>query len=119
MGDTKRKPTAGTTATGSNDDPPGKQDQGLRSTPKSRSRQQAWADRNPLATWAHAATRSAIRRGLITRPDRCERCGKVGPVDAHHDPKRYAEPLTGICGWFCRACHVAEHRRLRRKAKAD
>ena len=37
-------------------------------------RQAAWAERNPLKRWAHGATRSAIKRGLLVPLDRCEDC---------------------------------------------
>ena len=117
MADEKRKPAAGAIATGFTNDLTGKKDQDRKSTLRKQSPQAKWAAKNPLATWAHSALRSAERRGLITRPDKCDACGKVGPVDAHHDPQRYDEPLR-VDGWFCRACHKAEHRRIRRKATA-
>ncbi len=74
--------------------------------------QAKWRERNPLANWAHSATRSAIRRGLLVRPDRCDECSTVGPVDAHHDPRRYQEPLH-VSGWLCRRCHKQAHKRLK------
>lgn len=77
-------------------------------------RQARWQEANPLKRWAHIATASAIRRGLLVRPDKCDQCGTAGPVDAHHDPDRYAEPLH-ISAWLCRSCHVRHHVR-RRKA---
>jgi hypothetical protein len=70
-------------------------------------RQQRWRDRNPLATWAHSATRSAIRRGLIQRPDRCGRCGNAAKLDAHHPDHR--DPLR--TEFLCRPCHKAIHKR--------
>lgn len=78
--------------------------------------QQKWAERNPLKVWCHRATESAIRRGLLIRPDKCDKCGAIGPVDAHHDPDRYGEPINGIAGFFCRTCHKGEHRRLKCEA---
>lgn len=80
--------------------------------PKPLTRQQKWAKRNPLKSWAHAATRSAIHRGLLVRPDKCQHCGQTGPVDAHHDPARYHEPLR-ISAWLCRKCHKSAHRRAK------
>jgi hypothetical protein len=71
--------------------------------------QARWAKAHPLKRWAHVAVASALRHGLLTRPDRCDDCGKVGPVDAHHDPERYDEPLH-IEAWVCRSCHKARHK---------
>ncbi|MCG6115227.1 MAG: hypothetical protein MEQ84_08510 [Mesorhizobium sp.] len=82
----------------------------VNNTDRKQTPQQKWRARNPLADWAHNCTRSAIRRGLLTRPDRCEECGSVGPVDAHHDPERYDQPLH-IQAWICRKCHKAAHRK--------
>lgn len=67
--------------------------------------QAAWKARHPLATWAHAALRSALRRGLIFRPEACECCGATGPVEAHHPDHR--DPLRVI--WLTRACHKRLH----------
>jgi hypothetical protein len=63
--------------------------------------QRAWKLRNPLATWAHSATRSAIRRGLLTRKP-CEVCGAEA-ADAHHPD--HARPL--LVRWLCRKHHKA------------
>lgn len=82
-------------------------------TDRQPTRQARWAERNPLKTWAHSATRSAIRRGLLVRPDRCDECHTVGHVDAHHDPERYREPLH-VTAWWCRSCHVKHHARQRK-----
>lgn len=68
-----------------------------------RTRQERWRARNPLATWAHSATRSAIRRGLLERQP-CERCGAEA-VDAHHPDHR--QPLDVV--WLCRRCHRHHH----------
>lgn len=72
--------------------------------------QERWKRKNRLASWAHSALRSAVKRGLLTRPDRCDRCGTIGRVDAHHDPERYHEPLH-VEGWLCRRCHKVAHRK--------
>lgn len=70
-------------------------------------RQEKWRERNPVATWAHSATRSAIRRGII-QPEPCSVCGEP-KAEAHHPDHR--EPLRVI--WLCRPCHKAEHRRMK------
>lgn len=78
---------------------------------KSRNRQEAWRERNPLATWAHGATRSAIRRGLIS-PQPCEGCGAKG--EAHHPD--HADPLR--VQWLCRLHHKRLHAALRKGDQA-
>jgi hypothetical protein len=76
-------------------------------------RQAKWQAKNPLARWAHLATASAIRRGLIT-PGPCEVCG-AERVDAHHE--RYNEPMR--VRWLCRKHHKAEHARLAAEEGGD
>lgn len=70
--------------------------------------QKRWHARNPWASWAHNATRSAVRRGLLT-PQPCEHCG-AEKVEAHHPDHR--DPLRVV--WLCRACHKRHHAALRR-----
>lgn len=68
-----------------------------------KSPQQRWRERNPLADWSHSATRSAIRRGLITRQP-CAVCG-ARETDAHHP--NYLHPLE--VRWLCRVHHKRLH----------
>jgi hypothetical protein len=59
---------------------------------------------------ARAKVRQALRKGVLTRPDRCEQCGGGGRIDGHHDD--YAQPLA--VRWLCRGtCHPAQHARSR------
>lgn len=74
------------------------------------SRQQRWRNAHPFAAWAHSATRSAVRRGLIT-PRSCEECGE-DKSEAHHPDHR--NPLQ--VKWLCRPCHKREHVRLKQEA---
>lgn len=48
---------------------------------------------------------NAIRDGKISRPDRCDRCGKKCTPDGHH--WNYAYPLNVV--WLCRSCHKIVH----------
>lgn len=80
---------------------------------KQLSPQAKWNTENPKAMWAHAALRSAIKKGLIQRGP-CEVCGVEhgqdgAIVDGHHDPERYDEPLAVT--WLCRLHHRHAHRR--------
>ncbi|MBB4277250.1 hypothetical protein [Rhizobium mongolense] len=78
-------------------------------TPKV-SPQAKWNRANPLAMWAHAAVRSAIRKGLL-EPKPCEICGAES-AEFHHPS--YQTPLIGQ--WLCRLHHRREHQRLRCEA---
>lgn len=76
-----------------------------------KTRQERWRQRNPEKHWAHSATRSAVRYGLISRPDRCDCCGAPGPVEAHHPDHR--DPLEVV--WLTRKCHKRLHATGRRR----
>jgi hypothetical protein len=49
---------------------------------------------------------TAIKRGEIIRPDRCETCGAPCKPDAHHPD--YGRPLDVM--WLCQRCHHQWHR---------
>ena len=74
-------------------------------TPIKYARQARWREKNPMKRWAHVATASAVRRGLIQQQP-CEVCGSP-TSEAHHDD--YERPMA--VRWFCRLHHKAEHRR--------
>jgi len=73
--------------------------------------QARWRERHPLEVWAHAATRSAIRRGLLTRQP-CEVCG-AEPADAHHED--HTAPLA--IRFLCRRHHSRLRAATRRAGK--
>lgn len=56
------------------------------------------------ARWALAY---AIKRGWIVRPDRCQSCGTIGPVEGHHY-KGYGKAFRLEVQWLCKPCHGAE-----------
>ena len=56
---------------------------------------------------------SAVKRGEVIRPSRCERCKKkVERIEAHHED--YAKPLD--VAWLCPPCHSIVHPHLRQVA---
>ena len=72
-------------------------------------------------------TTNMLQIGMITRPDTCEYCGKTVPFEwigskgdvlvctqlqAHH-LVNYVDPYKHR--WLCTKCHIAEHRRLRKR----
>lgn len=66
---------------------------------------------NPKQDRARDAVRLALRRGDITRPESCQRCGVTGRrIEASHD--NYDQQL--VIEWLCVRCH----RRKDRYAKA-
>ena len=65
-----------------------------------------WDARNRHKKNAHTVVRRAIKSGKITKPDRCQICGKVGEVQAHHED--YNKPLEVI--FVCSNCHGMIHR---------
>lgn len=77
---------------------------------KTPTRQQRWRNRNPVAAWAHSATRSAIRRGILVPPDHCEKCGEPGRIEAHHEDHRHALNVV----FWCAPCHRRHHAALRK-----
>jgi hypothetical protein len=54
---------------------------------------------------ARNAVASALRRGKITVPDRCERCKLEKSLQAHHPD--YSKPLD--VQWLCVPCHNLVH----------
>lgn len=77
---------------------------------KPSTRQQRWQEANPIKRWSHMAVASAIRRGILVKPDRCERCGEARPLDAHHDDHRLALDVR----FWCRPCHSQHHAKARK-----
>lgn len=76
-----------------------------------RARVRKWTLKNPervkIAKRAANVVALAIRRGVLTRPNACEKCGSAGFVEASHSD--YSKPL--LVQWLCRRCH----RRLDRR----
>lgn len=64
--------------------------------------------RNPEKYRARTAVGNAVRDGVLQRPDACESCGAIGPVEAHHED--YDKPLE--VRWLCALCHGKQHRRV-------
>lgn len=56
---------------------------------------------------ARQLVNQAVRRGDLSRPPSCSRCGRSNlRIDGHHYD--YSEPLAVI--WLCTECHGEEHR---------
>jgi hypothetical protein len=62
------------------------------------------------------ATKELVRRGVIVKPTRCERCRRTDKarhpwarIEAHHID--YVDPKNVL--WLCGLCHQDEHAALR------
>ena len=63
----------------------------------------------------HHRVSKAIKEGTLVRPKQCSACGKVGPVEGHHED--YDKPLEVI--WLCSPCHRKLPRTWVERAVAD
>lgn len=57
---------------------------------------------------AHAMVKAAIDAGRITRPERCETCGRPGFLVGHHPD--YRQPL--FIQFLCGSCHRRRHTKM-------
>lgn len=74
--------------------------------------------KDPAGRKARQATRDAVRRDHVEKPDRCTRCGqKVGKANlAGHHAGSYRNPprkrgvaeaaASGRIQWLCHRCHA-------------
>lgn len=67
---------------------------------------------HPEKSRARLAVLRAERRGLITRPEACTRCGEAGAIEAHHAD--YARWLD--VEWLCKRCHIVADSETRRES---
>ena len=54
---------------------------------------------------AYELTKKAIRSGEIKKACKCEICGSLKPLDAHHFD--YSRPTDVL--WLCKSCHKTVH----------
>jgi hypothetical protein len=70
----------------------------------------AWRDKNPLKYRAHKLAASAVKAGVIKKPENCEDCGCwTNKLDKHHED--YSKPLAIV--WLCHSCHCLRHIKMR------
>ena len=58
-----------------------------------------------VARRCYDRVKSAVASGWLKKPKKCTRCGKKGPLEAHHPD--YLEPLN--VSWICRSCQRTLH----------
>lgn len=61
----------------------------------------SYLDTYRIKVWVQRQTNNAIKAGELVRPDSCEKCGKVGKTNAHHDDYRKMFDVR----WLCYSCH--------------
>jgi len=60
----------------------------------------------PKKQAASKVVKSALKAGILVRPERCECCGSTARLVAHHDD--YDKPLE--VRWLCGICHCKWHK---------
>lgn len=56
-----------------------------------------------------AKTRDAVKKGIINKPNKCEACKQVKPLQAHHHD--YTKHLEVT--WLCSRCHADTHNKIK------
>ncbi len=65
-----------------------------------------WLENNADKRAAHVILGNAVRRGAVTKPNECQKCGVSGKrIEGHHND--YSFPLE--VEWLCRKCHYMTH----------
>ena len=81
---------------------------------KNNARSAEWKQQNKEKRAAHKAVESAINRGLIIKPTRCQVCNaEPKRLDGHHDD--YTKLLE--VQWLCRSCHITAHNPNKKPAR--
>lgn len=70
----------------------------------------SYINANPEKHRARWMVREAVKYGRLFKPDRCQHCGEIGPVEGSHDD--YSKPL--VVEWLCRSCHAVKDYAIRR-----
>jgi len=74
--------------------------------PQRQERERLGSRRDPDHRRCHKAVERALRRGKLTKPERCELalagCQTV-PLQAHHESYAVGQELVVV--WVCKACH--------------
>lgn len=63
---------------------------------------------NKEKLYAHCTVLKAIKKGLLIRPNKCEKCGIKCKPDGHHY-KGYAKENRLNVQWLCKVCHSTKY----------
>ena len=64
-----------------------------------------WEKRNKIKKRAHVATRRAVLKGILVKPNKCSMCELECTPQAHHAD--YLKRLEVV--WLCECCHMNTH----------
>ena len=64
-------------------------------------RMKRYKENNPEKVRARSVFAYAVRKGTISRPNNCSKCGAGGNIEGDHAD--YSKPLEVI--WVCKECH--------------
>lgn len=68
-------------------------------------RNRKWDKKHPDKRKAGDILRTAVARGKIKKPERCENCDRKVRLSGHHED--YSQPLK--VKWLCSSCHKLIH----------
>lgn len=75
----------------------------------------AYEKRNPERKKAYQTLYRALKKGIVTRPNKCQMCAKeCKPEGHHHDYSKLLEVI-----WVCRKCHLEIHRQHTFKERSN
>jgi ribosomal protein S27AE len=64
-----------------------------------------WRKKHPEAVFAKLKVAKALKNGLIIKPKKCSKCGRITRLNGHHPD--YSKPLEVL--WVCGSCHKLIH----------
>ena len=77
------------------------------------SRQRVWQHIHKKRSRTQEAVKEAVKRGKLTRPNKCERCLKCCKPEAHHEDYNKRFDVK----WLCQKCHRKADRLARPRYK--
>jgi hypothetical protein len=82
---------------------------------KTKEYQKKWRRKNREKVNAESKALRAIREGRLIKPEKCENCGTITKLEAHHPD--YSQPLK--VQFLCINCHKAEHKKINEKMRRN
>jgi hypothetical protein len=78
--------------------------------------QPGWPKKMPKhsTSTVYAMVNNALKKGIITKPDKCSTCGCISPLIAHHED--YSKPLSVL--FVCKSCHKKRHIAINKARKS-
>jgi hypothetical protein len=70
-----------------------------------------WMRANPEKAIARRRVESALKSGVLVKPENCEFCKRDARLHGHHED--YTKVLEVV--WLCPSCHLKLHKRNKKK----